>query len=193
MRSATSQLKPTRLFVALLLGQTAACSDNPFSSDPFEGVVPAAMGERPVEGLEDGWASARGIWAIEGEKSAFPYNVTEIWCWRPSMTCNSASAELAEFDGAKFLTATHSVAEVDQWTENEIVFSTSGGCRTATTRLFKTDGSVVQTIETDLTLPTCKTDGRANEATGVPLLKKPRIVRMITTDEWRQRREEGRQ
>lgn len=177
----------SRLLLVLLLGQITACSD----SDPFEGIVPQATGERPLQGFEEDWASASGIWRIDGEKSAVPYNVTEIWCYRPSMECNSASAELVNVGGSKFLTATHAVADVDQWTGNEIVFSTSGGCRTATTRLSKTDGSVVQNIQTDLTLSTCKTDGEGNDAMGMPLLTKPRIVRMITTNDWR-KRQEGR-
>lgn len=181
-----------RIYVYALLPVLSGCSDfNPLDRDPFSGIQPMTGFERPVSSLSADHASAKGIWRIDGEKSATPYNVSEIWCWREDNTCHISRAELADYGGSRFLETDLEVLTVSSWGEEHVTFKSSGGCRAVSTTLSKKDGSVVQTVTTDLTLKTCKTDGRGNDQFGVPLLKRPRIVRMITSDEWRERREKG--
>lgn len=173
--------------LGLVLAPVAGCSDE--DADPFEGIIPAANGTRPVTSLTDEYAMATGIWRIDGERSASPYNVTEIWCWREVMTCNAASAELVKFNETKILSVSQHEYDVDRWTTDEISYSSSGGCRTVITKLSAKDGSVVQTVETDFTLDTCTEtvrEGPMGEA-----LEVPRIIRMITTEEWNKRQDQG--
>lgn len=169
------------------------CSDLPFSDDdPFEGIMPTAIGERPVQWLASDSAAAKGIWRIDGEPSGVPYNVTQITCYRDQMTCAVASAELVNYSStSRFLDVNLYMAPITNWGTDELTYSSSGGCRRQSTTLSARDGSVVQRIETDLTLRTCQTDGQGNDAMGIPLLTEPRIVRMITTNEWQQRKDDG--
>lgn len=171
----------------------AACSDSPFSSDdPFDGIVPAVSGERPVEWFASDSAAAKGIWRIDGERDGVPYNVTQILCHRHDMNCAIASAELVNYSSsARFLDVNLHNAAVTHWDDASLTYTSSGGCRRQSTTLSSTDGSVVQTVETDLTLRTCRTDGQGNDFMGIPLLTEPRVVRMITTRELEQRQAEG--
>lgn len=166
---------------AASLSFLSACNQND--------IEPLAIGEHSVSTFEQNLVMAKGIWRIDGEQSASPINLTEIFCWKDQMTCRMVSANVSDGNGGRYLGLSQSVVDVTSWTGDSLTFREEFRCRQALTTISRADRSVVQTITPDLDAAGCEPDGQGGDALGIPILQRPRIVRMVTASELRRRRQ----
>lgn len=88
----------------------------------------------------DSYVTARGTWTIDGQKSGIPLQATEIACFRETMTCDVAQAEIF----MSMLTASYHAYQVTRWTDELVTFiDTSPICFRYTYSIIRTSKSAV--------------------------------------------------
>lgn len=161
-----------------LAGLVSGCNDQPK-------IMPQIPSDFPVMAFDQNFVMARGTWRIEGEKSAEPFNVTEIGCWKDIMECRFASADATEFAGQTYLDVHQETHRLSVWDNERIVIQTTGRCRKIVTTITRADRSVTQVQTLDLNADGCEPDGNGNDKLGLALLRHPRVIRMMAGDEAR--------
>jgi cytidine deaminase len=119
------------------------------------------------------YASARGVWHIEGDdKVADPINIHNIWCDLSEQYCEDNYAILSSLVSEAILTADREIYEVRFVDENKVVAVSAGECRETQMEISKPDQSV-----TFITRQIKKCDNVIGE------LKAPRFARLISGHE----------
>jgi len=70
-----------------------------------------------------GYAGVKGTWTIEGQKSAFPIQTSEIDCLRDDRVCRAATATIGTGFGPPVLMVDQDSYAIANWTQDQIVFT----------------------------------------------------------------------
>lgn len=84
-----------------------------------------------VDSWDQGYASAKGTWALASEKMAWPEQASDIQCFRERRICIDATGIVTGKGGDRRLTVDTDVHEIERWDNYEIVtkpVETSAGC-----------------------------------------------------------------
>lgn len=138
----------------------------------------------PDDPVASGYVVAKGIWTLEGDdKIATPINVSSIECYRDEGFCTDYRAYLMTITGTTFLNQERDLYEIRSWDRAQIIAVAEGECRSLELRI----DPVAETVMTVTTNNPGQTS--CGESTG--LLLKPRIARLIGTDEHNKLRSDG--
>ena len=82
------------------------------------------QGRVDTRSWDQGFVVADGTWAIDGEKHAFPLNVSEIRCIKQDRQCYAAGARLQD----NWLTADLDFYNITKWDDDTLEFVTDATC-----------------------------------------------------------------
>jgi hypothetical protein len=86
-------------------------------------------GKVHVDGWDRGYVSAKGTWVIDGERHAYPLNISDITCWRDSQLCYVADAHVSE-RGSNYLDADVTLHDIKRWDASTIEYTDDAVCTT---------------------------------------------------------------
>ena len=127
------------------------------------------------------YASASGTWTLQADTIAYPVNRTEIWCWRPDLTCSifTANVALPREDGlagtATLLTDVQHY-DVTRWTASEVQARARSDCR-QTVVTINGETKQVYEVTTDLTKEGCSLLGPMDKLKVATLEDSSAIIR----------------
>jgi hypothetical protein len=75
-------------------------------------------------GWDQGFVTASGTWVLDGEKHAFPINMSEIQCFKENSRCYAAGARLSN----NYLVAELDFYNVTKWDNSTLEFVTDARC-----------------------------------------------------------------
>jgi hypothetical protein len=109
--------------------------------------------------VSNSYAAANGTWTLQGENIAYPVNRTEIWCWRPQLTCTVFTANIAlpredDVAGAATLLTDLLHRDVIRWTASEVQARSQSDCR-QTVLTINGETQQVYEVTSDLTKEGC--------------------------------------
>lgn len=140
-----------------------------------------AGGRIPIQ-LNDqyGFASATGIWTIEGEdKIADPINITQIYCNRQESYCEEHRSWVTNLTDRPSLMADSEMYKVTDWSADKVVSISEGPCRSTEIIISKSDNTVIAITRQGAN---CSDDGLAK-------LEAPRYQRLISGEQLDKNRE----
>jgi hypothetical protein len=119
----------------------------------------------------NGFASATGVWTIEGDdKIADPINISKIWCDRSENYCEDQRSFITAGVGRPMLMATSELYKITSWNDGRVRAELAEpSCRTIEL--------VVSEIEKSVTTVT-RQRGKCDELT--PPIDKPRLGVLIS-------------
>jgi hypothetical protein len=85
---------------------------------------PLGNGRVFTQSWDQCFVSAQGTWTIDGEKHAFPLNMSEINCVKARSVCNAAEARLS--DG--WLVAVLEEYDITKWDQSRLEFISDATC-----------------------------------------------------------------
>lgn len=102
-----------------------------------------------VDSWDRGYVIADGVWVLDNEKIAAPFNTTQIVCEIDQRVCREASAELMPFAGKHSLYLVTTTFAVSSWTKDTITAAASNGCVRRTMTLSRRAQSITALREPD--------------------------------------------
>ena len=116
-------LRVVAAVLLLLVGWIAIASLHFFIISYKVPVQPLGDG-RVFTGLwDEGFVSAKGTWTIDGDKHAFPLNVSEN-CAKGRSVCNAAEARVSN----DWLEAAHEAYNITKWDNSTLEFVSDATC-----------------------------------------------------------------
>jgi hypothetical protein len=117
-------LRIVALLFLLLLGWIAIAALHLFAIWYKVPVMPLGDGRVLTGSWDQGFVSARGTWTIDGEKHAFPLNMSEINCVKARSVCNAAEARVSD----DWLEATQEEYNITKWDQSKLEFISDATC-----------------------------------------------------------------
>jgi hypothetical protein len=111
------------LLLLLLLGWIAIGALHLFITWHNAPVTPLASGLVSTRLWNMGFVSAEGTWTIDGDKHAFPINMSKILCYKDRY-CYSSEAHLSD----NYLVAELELYEITKWDETTLEFIKDADC-----------------------------------------------------------------
>ena len=110
----------------------------------------------------DSYASAKGTWALQGERIAYPVNRSNVVCWRADGSCTvfTANVLLPDRDRVSglLLMTDSTYYDIVGWTESQVVARSSTSCR-QTTLTVNWKAEQVHMVSTDVSKDGCPVVG----------------------------------
>jgi hypothetical protein len=117
-------LRLVALFFLLLVGWMAIGALHLSAISYKVPVMPLGDGRVLTGSWDQGFVLARGTWTIDGEKHAFPLNMSEINCVKARNVCNAAEARVSD----DWLEAAHEEYNITKWDNSTLEFVSDATC-----------------------------------------------------------------
>ena len=108
-----------------------------------------------TDAWDDGYVSAEGTWAMQGEEQAWPEQTSKLWCFRSLGICHEVTAIVESYGaGIRSLSVDLNTYEIERWDDVELVTKPYHGayCVQHTRRISRVQESVTgirSTVSTD--------------------------------------------
>jgi hypothetical protein len=107
------------LLLLLLLGWIAIGALHLFIMWYKVPVTPLGSGLVTTRSWDRGFVTAEGTWTIDGEKHAYPINMSSILCYKDDRYCYSSTAKLSD----NYLVAELYLYEITKWDDATLEFT----------------------------------------------------------------------
>jgi hypothetical protein len=124
MGIAGKSLRVVALLFLLVVGWIAIGALHLFAISYKVPVMPLGDGRVLTGSWDQGFVLARGTWTIDGEKPAFPLNMSEINCVKARSVCNAAEARVSD----DWLEAAHEEYNITKWDNSTLEFVSDATC-----------------------------------------------------------------